>query len=100
MADRGVRGHLVEICDPIEETFSYAGRLEFRDPETGEKLKVGRAENLSDDYRTLYLARRDELRSWTGRFGWSFTTNRTDRPATEALVRLHLLMSENGNPLS
>ena len=100
LADRGVKGHLVEICDPIEETFSYAGRLEFHDPETGEKLKVGRAENLGADYRALYLARRDELRSWAGRFGWSFTTNRTDRPATEALVRLHLLMSENGNPHS
>src|SRR6185436_9175756 len=31
----GARAHLVQIVDPIEETFPYAGRTEFIDPETG-----------------------------------------------------------------
>jgi uncharacterized protein (DUF58 family) len=100
LADRGVKGHLLEVCDPIEETFSYAGRLEFRDPESGEKLKVGRAENFAADYRALYLARRAELRAWAQKFGWTFTVNHTDRSASEALVRLHLLLSEGGGAVS
>jgi uncharacterized protein (DUF58 family) len=95
VADRGVKGHLIEVVDPVEESFAYAGRLEFIDPETGEKLKLGRAENFGADYRNLYFARREELRLWAGRFGWSFTTHHTDRPASEPLTRLHLLLAEH-----
>jgi uncharacterized protein (DUF58 family) len=94
VADRGVKGHLIVVVDPVEETFAYAGRLEFIDPETGERLKLGRAEQYSSEYRSLYFARREELRQWAGKFGWSFTTHHTDRPASEPLTRLHLLLAE------
>ncbi|TKT77363.1 DUF58 domain-containing protein [Aquamicrobium sp. LC103] len=93
LARRGVRGHLIEIADPAEETFPYAGRTEFTDPETGEKLTAGRAETLSDDYRRLYTARREELASHCGKLGWSYTVNHTDRQASEALVKVHMAMT-------
>src|SRR5690606_30068151 len=93
LARRGVRAHLVEIADPAEESFPYAGRTEFRDPESGEKLTAGRAELVRAAYRTVYLARRQELVSWTKRLGWSYTVNHTDRLASDALVRLHMAMS-------
>jgi uncharacterized protein (DUF58 family) len=95
LARRGVRAHLVEVADPAEESFPYAGRTEFTDPETGEKLTAGRAETLGDDYRRLYAARRSELAGWCRRLGWSFTTNHTDRLASEALARVHLAMSDD-----
>lgn len=94
LAARGVRAHLIEIADPAEEEFPYAGRTEFQDPETGAKLTAGRAETLRDDYRTLYTARRDELSLWARKLGWSYTVNHTDRLASEALVRVHLAMSQ------
>jgi uncharacterized protein (DUF58 family) len=93
LAGRGARAHLVEVADPVEESFPYAGRTEFRDPETGEKLTAGRAEMLREDYARLYQARRDELARWATRLGWSYTVNHTDRPASEALVRVHLALS-------
>jgi len=96
LARHGARAHLVEIADPAEETFPYAGRTEFTDPETGDKLTAGRAERLAQDYRHLYAARRAELAAWCKRLGWSFTTNHTDRLASEALVRLHLAMGDDG----
>jgi uncharacterized protein (DUF58 family) len=96
LARRGVRAHLVEVADPAEESFPYAGRTEFTDPETGEKLTAGRAETLGDDYRRLYATRRAELAGWCRRLGWSFTTNHTDRLASDALARLHLAMSDDG----
>jgi uncharacterized protein (DUF58 family) len=95
VAERGARGHLVEICDPLEEIFPYSGRQEFLDPETGERLKVGRAETFGDDYRALFIARREELRAWAARFGWSYTVNRTDRQASECLAKLQLFLSED-----
>lgn len=93
LARRGVRAHLIEICDPAEETFPYSGRTEFQDPETGERLTAGRAETLSDEYRRVYAARRHELMSWCGRLGWSYTVNHTDRLASEALVKVHRAMT-------
>lgn len=96
LARHGVRAHLVEIADPAEEAFPYAGRTEFTDPETGEKLTAGRAETLAEDYRRLYLARREALAAWCRRLGWSFTTNHTDRPASEALAHLHMALGAHG----
>ena len=93
LAQRGVRGHLVEVADPVEETFPYSGRTEFHDPETGERLTVGRSETLGEDYRNLYAARRRELDTWCKRLGWSYTVNHTDRLASEALVKIHMAMT-------
>lgn len=88
----GARAHLVEVADPAEESFPYSGRTEFRDPVTGDKLTAGRAETLGEDYRRLYLARREELMSWCRKLGWSYTVNHTDRLASEALVKVHAAM--------
>lgn len=93
IARRGVRGHVLEVCDPVEEIFPYAGRTEFRDPETGGKLTMGRAESVRDAYRQAYLARRSNVSASLRRLGWSFTTHHTDRPASEALVALHMYLS-------
>ena len=93
LSRHGVRAHLIEVADPAEETFPYAGRTEFRDPETGEKLTAGRAELLGQDYRNAYVARREELAAWCKRLGWSYTLNHTDRLASEALVSVHMAMT-------
>lgn len=93
-ARHGVTAHLVEIRDPIEETFPYAGRTEFRDPETGAIYTVGRAEQIGVDYRQRLLARRDHLAATCRRLGWSYLVHHTDRPATEPLLALHARLSE------
>ena len=93
LADRGARAHLIEIVDPAEENFPYAGRTEFRDPETGATITAGRAETYADDYRRLFVARRETLAEYCRRHAWSYTTNWTDRPASEALIHVHLNMT-------
>ena len=93
---RGIKGHVIMIADPAEETFPYAGRTEFRDPETGAKLTAGRAETLRDEYRTIYEARRAYIGEHCRRLGWSFIPHRTDRLASEALIAVHGRLS--GNP--
>jgi len=93
LARRGARVHLIEVCDPAEESFPYAGRTEFRDPETGLRLTAGRAERLAEDYRHRFTARREELAAQAKRRGWSFVVNHTDRLASEALVAVHNAMS-------
>jgi len=86
---RGIRGHIVVISDPAEEMFPYAGRTEFRDPETGATLTAGRAETLREEYATVYRARRQHIAEHCRRLGWSFIPHRTDHLASEALVAVH-----------
>ena len=93
LARRGLRGHVVEVADPSEELFPYAGRTEFTDPESGRKLTAGRAETLKDDYARAYVARRDSLADNLRHLGWSFVAHRTDRLASEALVAVHMYLS-------
>lgn len=86
---RGIRGHVIVVSDPVEESFPYSGRTEFRDPETGAKLTAGRAETLQAEYRRLYGATRETVAEHCRRLGWSFIAHRTDRLASEALVAVH-----------
>src|SRR6516225_7383626 len=46
----GAHGHVIQIVDPAEETFPYAGRIEFVEPEDGRRITAGRAENWRADY--------------------------------------------------
>ncbi|MBR0554886.1 DUF58 domain-containing protein [Ciceribacter sp. L1K23] len=96
LARRGLRGHVVEIADPAEEDFPYAGRTEFTDPETGDKLVSGRAEGIREEYRRAYIARGDGLGEGLRRLGWSFVPHRTDQLASQALVAVHMYLS--GSP--
>ncbi|TCD15351.1 DUF58 domain-containing protein [Oricola cellulosilytica] len=89
IARRGARIHLLEVADPAEEVFPYAGRTEFEDPENGLRLTAGRAENWADAYKTIYQGRREALRDHCRHLDWSYAVNRTDRLASEALVALH-----------
>lgn len=90
----GARAHLVQVVDPIEETFTYSGRTEFIDPESGLRHVVGRAESHRDDYQDRLAAMRDRLSTICRRLDWSFLIHRTDRPATEPLLALHARLAD------
>lgn len=95
----GARAHLVQVIDPIEETFPYAGRTEFIDPETGTRHVVSRAEQYRDEYRDRLAALRDHLRTLCRRLDWTFIVHRTDRPATEPLLALYARLADRQHSL-
>lgn len=94
LANRGVRGSLVQIVDPAEEVFPYSGRTQFRDPETGAKLTLGRAETLAEDYAAAFVEHKRAIRDMTRARGWNHVVHHTDRLASEALVALHMRLSD------
>nr|WP_231711523.1 DUF58 domain-containing protein [Xanthobacter dioxanivorans] len=96
LAASGAQGHLVQIVDPAEETFPFSGRIEFREPESGDRLTVGRAESWRADYDLKLVEHRARIRAAAERLGWSFTVHRTDRPASELLLALHMRMGAGG----
>jgi uncharacterized protein (DUF58 family) len=89
LAANGARGHVVQVVDPAEETFPYAGRVEFVEPEGLGSITAGRAETWRNDYQSLLASHRAALRAECDHFGWSFTVHRTDRGPTELLFAIH-----------
>src|SRR5499427_4238938 len=82
-------GHVLQVVDPAEETFPYAGRIEFVEPEGAGAVTAGRAETWRADYQARIERHRAEIRAETDRLGWSFVIHRTDRTASELLLTLH-----------
>jgi uncharacterized protein (DUF58 family) len=94
----GAHGTLVQIVDPAEETFPYAGRIEFVEPEGGGVITAGRAESWASDYVARVARHREEIHNETNKLDWLFSTHTTSRSAAELLLFLHSgMMSAKGN---
>ncbi len=89
IAAQGVRGHLIEVLDPAEETLPYAGRTEFAASEGRDRVIAGRAENLRESYQERLKRHRSDLTAVTQRLGWSFLVHHTDRPPEEVVLAIH-----------
>lgn len=92
MASRGAFGHVVMIADPVEETFPFTGHTEFLDVDSDARLRVGEAQTFRSDYIARLARHRDAVREACRSRGWSFAIHRTDRPASEALLNLRMLL--------
>jgi uncharacterized protein (DUF58 family) len=90
----GARGALLQIVDPAEEDFPFAGRTEFSDLESPARMLFGDAGRIARDYRDAFLAHRAALVAVGARLGWPVLTHRTDQAAPEGLVRLTDALSE------
>jgi uncharacterized protein (DUF58 family) len=93
IAGRGARGHLVMIVDPVEETFPFAGQAMLHDLEEGVQLRVGDAGSWGQAYRERITLHREAIADMTRRRGWTLTIHHTDRPASEAALRLVTLVA-------
>jgi len=92
-AVQGVRGHLVQILDPAEESLPYRGRVEFIDSENGARFLAERAESLRADYQKKLAAHKAAIALHAASMGWTPFLHHTDHPAVEALLPLHMHLS-------
>lgn len=91
----GAKGHLIQVVDPAEEEFPYEGRVRFEGVEGLDASLVGRAQSLRAVYRTRFEAHRAELSRIAGRYGWSFQSHRTDRPAESAVLAVYRRLTDD-----
>jgi uncharacterized protein (DUF58 family) len=95
LATQGVRGHLVQVIDPAEETLPYAGRVRFEevgDPAMPPAL-VPRVEAVRELYAERLARHRAGLAALAQSAGWTFATHRTDQPPETALLALHQMLA-------
>lgn len=87
-SNRGLRGHLLQILDPAEETLPFSGRVHLSGLEGETPLLAPRIEGLRDAYRRRLQDHRAGLAAIARNLGWSFAVHHTDRPPETALLAL------------
>jgi len=93
LAAAGVNGHVVQVFDPVEETFPFIGRTEFKDTSSSASLTTGKAETLRPGYEERLRQHRNQLRDLVKSLGWSFTIHHTDQSVSKILLGLHHLIA-------
>ena len=92
-AASGLRGHLLQVLDPAEETLPFAGRVRFEGLEREDPLLISRVETVRDAYIDRLARHREGLAAIARRAGWSFGVHRTDRPPHTALLALYAVLA-------
>ncbi len=85
-ADRGVKGVLMQVLDPAEEEFPFAGRTIFESMGGSVRFETQQAGDLRTRYLARLAERKDRLATLARAVGWHFTTHHTGQPAQSALL--------------
>jgi len=93
-ANQGVRGHLVQVLDPAEETLPFSGRVRFDGLEGEDDVLVGRVEAMRDKYIHRLEGHNQGVAALANSFGWSYAVHHTDNLPEASLMALYLVLSE------
>ncbi len=88
-AQADIRGHLVQVLDPAEESLPYDGRLRVCGLEGEGELLLPRTEAVRDAYVERLVEHRAGLAATARAFGWTFSLHHTDRAPNATLLALH-----------
>jgi uncharacterized protein (DUF58 family) len=94
-ADAGLKGHLLQVNDPAEESLPFNGRVRFEGLEDEAPLLVSRVEDIRDQYIDKLRRHREGLRALTRVVGWSFGIHRTDAAPAQALLGLYRALAKD-----
>ena len=88
-ADRGIRGLLLQVLDPSEETFPFRGRTLFQSVGGTLEHETLKADDLRDRYLTRLAERKDRLDQLCRVTGWQYQLHHTDASAQSALLTIY-----------
>jgi uncharacterized protein (DUF58 family) len=88
-----VRGHILQVLDPEEETLgqgnrAYAGRVLFEWGDHGQAILVPRVEEARPVYVERLRHHREGIAAIAAAAGWGFMTHHVDQPPQTALLAL------------
>jgi len=93
IAAEGAVGEVVVVVDPIEETYPFAGHVEFLHPAGAIRFVTPSAQSLRQAYLARLAEHRDRLKAISSRLGWGLSLHRTDGSAAETLLALRMRLS-------
>lgn len=93
LARKGVRGHLVQVLDPAEESLPFSGRVLFEGSERDGEVLVSRVEALRSEYRAAFARHQASLQEIARSLSWTLLSHRTDQSAQSALLALYFALA-------
>ncbi len=93
-ASLGVRGHLLQVFDPAEQSLPFAGRVRFEGLEGEGAALIGRVEAVRAEYVQLMEKHRRAIEDIARRLGWTCIAHATDQPPQSALLALYHALAE------
>lgn len=85
----GIKGHLIQVLDPAEETLPFSGRIRFVGLEREGATVIDRTEDARAQYMQKMAAHREALKALAASSGWSFGLHHTDHSPQLAMAALH-----------
>jgi uncharacterized protein (DUF58 family) len=95
-AAQGVRGHLLQVLDPAEESLPFTGRVRFEGLEGDGETLIGWVENIRNRYHGVFAAHQQGLKELARSVGWSFAVHHLPMPPQPALLGLFLVLAASG----
>ena len=91
----GLKGYLLQVLDPAEETLPFDGRVRFEGLEREDPLLISRVETIRERYTERLARHRAGLSAIARAAGWRFATHRSDKPPHTALLTLYMALAES-----
>lgn len=95
LAARRIRGTLVQVFDPAEQSLPYSGRVKFEDIEglDMDALDVHQVEAIRAEYEQKFIAHQKALQEMAEGFHWHFEKFSTDIKPDTALMQLYNILA-------
>jgi uncharacterized protein (DUF58 family) len=90
---RGVRGYLLQVLDPAEESLPFAGRIRFEGLEGEDPALVPRVESVRGDYVGRMAQHQAGLADLARAAGWYYGVHHTDRTPEHGLLALYAALA-------
>ena len=89
----GLKGYLLQVLDPAEETLPFDGRVRFEGLEKEDRAAHQPGRDHSRAICRSLARHRAALAMIARAAGWRFGTHRTDRPPHTALLALYTALA-------
>ncbi|WP_010139955.1 DUF58 domain-containing protein [Oceanicola sp. S124] len=95
-ADRGIRGVLLQVLDPVEEAFPFHGRTIFESMGGSVAHETLKASELKDRYLARLAERKAHLAQLCAATGWQYGQHHTQASAQSALLWVWRALDRGG----
>jgi uncharacterized protein (DUF58 family) len=89
LAAQGMKGHLVMLADPAEESLPWTGRVDFKGMDLPARYLANKTESLRARYADVYGAHVEGVRQLASSLNFTFTRHMTNAGLAPSLSMLH-----------
>ena len=97
LSNRGINGIIIQILDPAERFFPYKGRINFNGLEGEQKILIGKAESVRNDYKKAIKIHIEKLEKLITSYSWKYILDNSDQDASISLQNICNTLTYSNN---